>query len=98
MRKKKILRFAILSGLIFYISVSCAKKDDDDKASSTTSYTAASTSCKSSTTTPTVSESDVISPPSGVQSQLVGHYTPTKYSRWQTITSMSSGLTMFLIG
>ena len=79
MRKNKILRFAILSGLIFYISVSCAKKDDDDKASSTTSYTAASTNCKSSTTTPTVSESDVISPPSGVQSQLVGHYAPTKY-------------------
>ena len=41
MKNKKILRFAILSGLIFNISVSCAKKDDDEKVSSTTSYTAA---------------------------------------------------------
>ena len=73
MKKKKIQRYTILSLLIFYISVSCTKKNDDDKASSTTSYTVASTSCKSSTTTPTMSESDVMSPPSGVQSQLVGH-------------------------
>ena len=79
MKKKKILRFAILSGLIFNISVSCAKKDDDEKVSTTASYTAASTTCNSSTTTPTVSESDIISPPNGVQSQLVGHYTTTKY-------------------
>ena len=77
MKIKIILRFAILSALILNISVSCSKKDES--ASTTTSYTRASTTCNSSTTIPTVNETDVISPPASVQSQLVGHYTPTKY-------------------
>ncbi|MDC0246657.1 hypothetical protein OAK64_02445 [Deltaproteobacteria bacterium] len=77
MRKKRILRFAVLSLLVF--SVSCTKKDDNEEVSTTTNYIAATTTCSSSTTAPTVSESDVMSPPSGVQNQLVGHYTPTKY-------------------